>query len=1423
MKAHSRLFIFLLALISLVSAQDSSGGNGLNPPSTLASSPAASAVAGEPLRTGTPGGLECAGVTADAMKVGAVVFSDRKYTVVESPEALQGMSLLRVPADGSKTLTCTRAGTVWMLTPPPERKKNISQAKALLKQGFKPVALPEFLLFTGDFVTLYQKDCAAGETITFGRWALPLMLGAAADAVAAPAPAPVPAGPPLSGAISPQAVLTAMERAADWQLVNPSKHRRTGWVQGAGYAGIMALAGISKNPQYLDAMLQVGETNQWQLGPSKYNADDHAVGQTYAELYLKHRDPKRLAPLRAQFDDILANPVELATLEMKQKGVHDLWSWCDSLFMAPPAWVRLAAVTGEKKYLDFAVTNWWRTSDYLYDETEHLYFRDSNYFTKREANGAKVFWGRGNGWVMGGLVRVLQYLPVNHPDRARFETQFKDMAAKILTCQQPDGLWRASLLDPASYPLKETSGSGFYTYALAWGVNQGLLERGAYEPAVRKAWAALVGCVAPDGKLTHVQPIGADPRKFSDDATEAYGVGAFLLAGSEVYRLAALEKTSPRVVSVTNPGNFSRACETVEVDLAAPDQSVAVMEGLTSRILDSQVIGNKLLFQVDLAPGETRRYIVLDNGRLPAVPPPTVKTFARFVPERMDDFAWESDRIAYRMYGPALITGEGTISSGVDVWVKSTRNMILNKWYASKKYHNDSGEGLDCYSVSHVKKPTRGCGGLGIWDGEHLFVSRNFSAWKLIATGPVRSVFELTYDAWDAAGRKVSEVKRISIDAGSNFSRAESTFTADGKDTLAIGVGIANRGGDSMTNDLAGGWLAYWEPEQGKNGRTACALVFPNGVKEFTKDDANLLAIAPADPGRPFVYYFGAGWSKSGDFCDSVSWNNYVQEFARRLKSPLVVSDSNLTALPLLSQVVSPAQSDPTENLFQLAAKNAQGANEAFCRSRRYIDGWLAHADPATGLIPRNLKDSRDFWNGRDSAADNYSFMVLTAAMTDRPLLEGRMLDMLHTETKVTCRQDRLPDDYSFSKKGWRRETFDLDATIFDGAEYVKDGLLPITEWLGPSPWSERALGIIDDIWKNAHIETPFGKIPTLNFEVNGDLLQANSRLFWFTGDRKYLDQAIRLGDYYLLGTNHPTRDFTALALADHSCEVINGLSELYAAVSLVAPEKREAYRKPLHEIYDRILQVGINEHGLMYFKINPQTGKILNPALTDNWGYNYDGLYTAYLLDGTTAYRDAVLKVLGNLKEHYTGHPWVGRMDGYADSIEGAITLYNRERVASAADWIDSEIRTMWAMQHPDGVIEGWHGDGNFARTSLMYALWKTQGITIRPWRADVRFGAVQKDGVIHLSLIADQPWEGQLLFDKSRHKLNMHLPLDYPRINQFPEWFTAEAEAGYEIHDLRSGQKTSHSGKSLIDGLAVSLKPGQEVQWTISRMKDK
>jgi len=512
------------------------------------------------------------------------------------------------------------------------------------------------------------------------------------------------------------------------------------------------------------------------------------------------------------------------------------------------------------------------------------------------------------------------------------------------------------------------------------------------------------------------------------------------------------------------------------------------------------------------------------------------------------------------------------------------------------------------------------------------------------------------------------------------------------------------------------------------------------------------------------------------------------------------------------------------EQAFRQAEKNSRAAVEALYRCHRYVEGWLAHADPMSGLIPRGLNakslwqgvPSNDLWNGRDAGADNYAFMVLTCALTDTNLLATRMRDILRAESTLARRVDRLSDNYRFSTATFLTPEPVLGEMMFDNAEYVKDGLLPITEWLGPSPWSERAIALVEDIWKNATIETPFGQIPTLEFEVNGDLLQANTRLYWFTGERKFLDWAVRLGDFYLLGTNHPTRDLKRLRLVDHGGEVVNGLSELYLAVSRVWPEKKRAYAEPLHAVYDTILAQGRNERGLLFEWFEPRNGTHSQPVC-DTWGYVFDGFYTLYLVDGTESYRAATRRALESLQPYYTGHRWEGgSADGYADAIEGALNLFNREPVPSAATWIDSEIRIMWSKQWPDGVIERWHGDGNFARTSIMYALWKAQGLRVEPWRADVRVGAVQQGGELVVSLAAAQPWSGRLIFDRPRHREFLHLPVDYPRINQFPEWFTVEAARSYGVKGT-PGRAKKFPGVQLTEGLAVSLEAGKELRLTV------
>jgi unsaturated rhamnogalacturonyl hydrolase len=727
--------------------------------------------------------------------------------------------------------------------------------------------------------------------------------------------------------LTPADVLSIMQRVADWQLAHPSLHPTTDWPQAAGDAGMVALAGISSDPKYRGVLLAMGEANGWKPGPRLYHADDLAIGQTYAALYFLYRDPKMIAPLRSRLDAILSAPPNVESLDFHQPydQASQVWSWCDSLFMAPPVWMQLSAATGDERYLDFAVKNWWRTTDYLYDPSEHLYFRDSTYFDRRETNGKKIFWSRGNGWVMAGLVRVLQLLPANHPTRARFERLFQEMAKTIVGDQQPGGMWRSSLLDPDSYPLKESSGSGFYAYALAWGVNQGLLDGAKFKPVIRSAWAALVESVNADGKLTHVQPIGSDPKTFPDDSTEVYGVGAFLLAGSEVYRMAVFENAKPVAIEVTNPAHFFRHSETVELTLAQlaarglRSTNLAVMDGQGSYILDSQTYASEpgrpldtFIFQTDLAPGETRTYYVMDVSALAAVPQPIVKTYARQIAERYRDMAWESDRIAHRIYHQDLIPAEGTVSSGVDVWVKSTRSLVIDEWYKNGDYHKDHGEGLDDYRVGR----SRGCGGLGVWDGDSYYVSSNYRSARMITNGPVRSEFELTYDSWDAGQGKFSETKRIRIDAGSNMTRVESIFAGIHHQSFKVGIGITQRPGDgAIAKNQADGWMSYWQPADRDRGNIACAIVLPDKIEEFATESAtlpaltqaelttpndeglppvaNLIAVTPAEAGKPLLYYLGAGWSKSGDFTSEKDWENYVRQFVIRIHAPLQLKLKN--------------------------------------------------------------------------------------------------------------------------------------------------------------------------------------------------------------------------------------------------------------------------------------------------------------------------------------------------------------------------------------------------------------------------------------------------------------------------------------------------------------------------------------------------
>jgi hypothetical protein len=491
------------------------------------------------------------------------------------------------------------------------------------------------------------------------------------------------------------------------------------------------------------------------------------------------------------------------------------------------------------------------------------------------------------------------------------------------------------------------------------------------------------------------------------------------------------------------------------------------------------------------------------------------------------------------------------------------------------------------------------------------------------------------------------------------------------------------------------------------------------------------------------------------------------------------------------------------------AAENAALSAQAIRFSTRYFHGWLAHVDPTTGLLPR-LLDRSSRWNAADCAADNYPFMVLTAYITGNQYMKGVVGTILEREQELTNRVGKLPDDYFFDIQGFSAEKPEIESLIFGASEYAKDGLLPITEWIGPSPWLDRMRGLVDGIWEHADQVTQAGTIPSLDVEVNGELLQTMSRLYWLTGDEELKERLLRISDHYLLYDD--LTSWERLGLDDHGCEIIGGLSEAYYVVSKEDPDRWERYRGPMHAILDLVLDLGINRDGLMYETINPEAGEVLSDELTDNWGYNYNAFLTVGEIDQESKYLNAVQQVLENIHKH-KDYQWEdGGADGYADAIEGCINLINRVPVPSASNWIDHSMQILFAKQREDGIIEGWYGDGNSARTALMYALWKTQGVTAEPWREDVRLGAVatESNGLV-IYLEADRYWKGSLRFDESRHKKYFRMPSDYPRINQFPEWFVIDPDKPYSI-TVGENERETVIGRNLLN-YSVSIASDESV----------
>lgn len=336
----------------------------------------------------------------------------------------------------------------------------------------------------------------------------------------------------------PEQIRSALLKVADWQMNHSNRKPLNDWTNGAFYTGVFAAYEATRSQVLLDSMMAMGARKEWQPGRRFDHADDYAISQTYIDLYRLSDDKRMIQPTI----DSLQKMKTTEGNEVRKHGIA--WWWCDALFMAPPAMAKLAKTRKDPAYLVWSDTLFRQTYSLLYDQEAKLFARDASYLLdangagKKEANGEKIFWARGNGWVLAGLARYLQEMPEKYAGRKFYTQLYKEMAEKIITLQQPDGLWRTSLLDPGSYAGGEGSGTGFYCYALAWGIHHKLLDKKKYLPVVRKAWQALNTLVTEEGKVGWVQPIGADPRRnFNAESWESYGAGAFLLAGSAMLQL----------------------------------------------------------------------------------------------------------------------------------------------------------------------------------------------------------------------------------------------------------------------------------------------------------------------------------------------------------------------------------------------------------------------------------------------------------------------------------------------------------------------------------------------------------------------------------------------------------------------------------------------------------------------------------------------------------------------------------------------------------------------------------------------------------------------------------------------------------------------------------------------------------------------
>lgn len=504
-------------------------------------------------------------------------------------------------------------------------------------------------------------------------------------------------------------------------------------------------------------------------------------------------------------------------------------------------------------------------------------------------------------------------------------------------------------------------------------------------------------------------------------------------------------------------------------------------------------------------------------------------------------------------------------------------------------------------------------------------------------------------------------------------------------------------------------------------------------------------------------------------------------------------------------------------------------AAEAQIRAGRVLERWRGRIDPETGLLPKGTADNDRLWDYADAGADLFPHLLIAAHLLT-PDAVAPLIGVIAAERRLGG--PGLPSNIDLLTNAQDPRTRDR---MYGAVEYAKDGLLPLTERLGPGPWLDRMQEIMHAVDEQSAVKTRFGPIPSDEGEVNGQALQVYSRLYWATGDTRYQLAAGRIARAYLdLALPDtgwvPTRswDFsrersnTSVAqLRDHGNEVVAGLVEYHLIETALGMPDAAEHRRRIRAMLDRLLIVGRDDDGMWRSTIDIKTGEPLKDTLSDTWGYLYAAYLTQALIEDqwpggdpvvAARYRAAAREGLVGAS-HLDLYAWQGsEQDGYADTLESALYLLNSLDVPEAARWTDRQAGTLFGAQDYDGRVEDRYLDGNFVRTALLYAAWQTGGTRLTPWSASTTVGADRDGACLAVVISAGEDWQGRLVFDGPRHATFLKLPVNYPRLNAWPEWFVVADGTRYQVEDGETGARSMINAEDLRDGLPVALVAGTE-----------